>query len=343
MQAPWYAIIGSGITGLACARALVRHGHSVQLFEKSRGPGGRLASRRTQHATFDLGAQYFTARSGEFQEELNAWRETGVVGRWPHSLWVCENGHWQPKLDDEIRWVGAPRMSALTRYLSQGLDLRTQCRIEHLIQEGAEWWLRDAKGLRHGPFNKVIVTLPAPQALSLLAPHSSLLAQACQRIEMSPCWAAYALLEASLPRLEIPEPGWQAAFMNGGPLRFVTRNASKPGREDQGESLSLLATSNWSRTHLERDPQWVATRLLAAFTERYPAPLPDIQLLDAHRWRFAQPESEMAIGNEAQDFLIDSSGLALGGDGLSAGRLEDAWHSGHRLGNYLSKQEETTA
>lgn len=188
-----FAIIGGGISGLACARALIRHGHSVQLFEKSRGPGGRLASRRTPSATVALGAQYFTARSPELQSELAAWQQANVVAPWPHSLWVCEESDWQHKQGNQARWVGVPRMSALTRHLSQDIDLHTQCRIEQLHREESIWWLQDDQGIRHGPFTQVILAIPAPQAQPLLAPHAPALTRTCQRIEMNPCWTAYAL------------------------------------------------------------------------------------------------------------------------------------------------------
>lgn len=41
------AIVGSGIAGLTCARILQQEGHKVTLFEKSKGPGGRVATRLT--------------------------------------------------------------------------------------------------------------------------------------------------------------------------------------------------------------------------------------------------------------------------------------------------------
>lgn len=38
--------IGAGMAGLSCAQALRRQGHAVVLFDKGRGPGGRMSSRR---------------------------------------------------------------------------------------------------------------------------------------------------------------------------------------------------------------------------------------------------------------------------------------------------------
>ena len=56
------AVIGAGMAGLAAARTLAAAGHAVQVFDKGRGIGGRLSTRRTDYGAFDHGAQYATVR-----------------------------------------------------------------------------------------------------------------------------------------------------------------------------------------------------------------------------------------------------------------------------------------
>jgi len=56
------AIIGAGLAGAFCARALAEAGRRVCVFEKSGGTGGRLSTRRSAAGEFDHGAQYLTAR-----------------------------------------------------------------------------------------------------------------------------------------------------------------------------------------------------------------------------------------------------------------------------------------
>mgnify|MGYP001382774367 CR=1 FL=1 len=66
------AIVGAGMAGVACARTLVQAGHRVTLFEKSRGAGGRMATRRSEFGGFDHGAQFFTVRDERFRQALEA-------------------------------------------------------------------------------------------------------------------------------------------------------------------------------------------------------------------------------------------------------------------------------
>ena len=73
------AVIGAGIAGATCARALSRAGCAVHVVDKSRGAGGRLATRRLEWldpsgrrriAAFDHGAPAFTASGADFRQFL---------------------------------------------------------------------------------------------------------------------------------------------------------------------------------------------------------------------------------------------------------------------------------
>jgi predicted NAD/FAD-dependent oxidoreductase len=76
------AVIGAGIAGTACASALQRAGYQVSLFDKSRGPGGRMSTRRGEDWQCDHGAQYFTARAPAFRAEVARWEAAGVAAQW---------------------------------------------------------------------------------------------------------------------------------------------------------------------------------------------------------------------------------------------------------------------
>lgn len=329
------AIIGAGIAGLACARALDAVGLPATLFDKARGPGGRMSSRRLPEAVVDLGAQFFSVRASDFGRQVEAWRRAGCAAPWPTSLWSAEAGRWQRHADDLARFAGSPRMSAVTRHLAAGLEVVAGTRIERLEGSAGRWTLVDERGARHGPFARVVITAPSPQAQALVAPHDATLAAACEAVVQRPCWAAWALFDAPLPALPGVDDGWQAVRLNDPRLRFVTRNQLKPGRQEQGESLSLLANLAWSETRLEESPEAIGEALLETFREALPAGvhLPAPSALGAHRWLYAQPE-ESGVGEA--DYRLSASGLALCGDGWRGPRVEDAWLSGHHLGEALA-------
>ena len=100
------AIVGAGVAGLAAARALDTQKYMI--FEKSRGPGGRLASKRVDDLRVDIGAQFFTAREPRFQEIVSDAVDAGFVERWKPRMGTFINGHAIASPDSEVRFVGPP-------------------------------------------------------------------------------------------------------------------------------------------------------------------------------------------------------------------------------------------
>jgi renalase len=133
------AIIGTGIAGITAAHCLQAAGHSVQLFDKSRGSGGRMASKRSDAGALDLGAQYFTARDRDFVAAVKQWKTRGWVERWMPNLYNAKNGHMSFSPDEQERWVGTPRMSSICRAMLAGMPVQFSCRITEVFR-GAQHW-----------------------------------------------------------------------------------------------------------------------------------------------------------------------------------------------------------
>ena len=77
------AVIGAGMTGITCARALYVAGYDVTVFEKSRGLGGRMATRRVgKTLTIDHEAQFITARSDAFKSFMQRACKAGTAEIW---------------------------------------------------------------------------------------------------------------------------------------------------------------------------------------------------------------------------------------------------------------------
>ena len=61
------AIIGAGIAGISLANLLQKK-VNLTVFEKSRGVGGRMATRRAAPYQFNHGAQYFKIANKAFKD-----------------------------------------------------------------------------------------------------------------------------------------------------------------------------------------------------------------------------------------------------------------------------------
>ncbi|MCU1722576.1 NAD(P)/FAD-dependent oxidoreductase [Pseudomonas sp. 5P_5.1_Bac1] len=318
------AIIGAGIAGLSAARALQKEGLTVHLFDKGHGSGGRMASKRSEAGALDLGAQYFTARDRRFVEQIQHWQAKGWVAEWKPQLYNYRDGQLSPSPDEQTRWVGTPRMSAITRGLLKDVTVNFSCRISEVFRGKQYWHLQDTEGCSHGPFSKVIVAVPAPQAAALLAATPKL-AAAAAGVQMEPTWAIALGFDTPLAT------PMQGCFVQDCALDWLARNRSKPGREERLDTWVLHATSAWSKQHIDLQKEAVIEQLLGDFAELVGCAVPAPSFTLAHRWLYARPASNHEWGALADADL----GLYACGDWCLSGRVEGAWLSGQEAARRL--------
>lgn len=312
------AIIGSGISGLTVGNLVRDAGVDAVVFEKARGPGGRISSKRWGSSGVDMGAQYLTIRTDAFREFLGQ-RAPGAVAPWSGRL-RHENGQGELEpFPEETRCVGFPRMSAISRVLSEPLNVETATPVRQAWQGDGKWRLETDRG-RFGPYDALVVTTPPAQASTLL-PGLQDSGLALEDFRMSPCWA----VAAQFPeRLHL---GFEGASLRGPVLDWVACDSSKPGRDSGGNCWVLHATPSWSRQNLGLAPDEAAERLLSAFRERFGIKAEPLEWI-GHCWRYARPDP----GGDAPGWLsLDALGLGICGDWLCGGRVEGAFTSGLAL------------
>lgn len=320
-----FAVVGAGLSGMTLARELEQAGHRCQVFEKSRGRGGRLATRRRDAWQADHGAQYFTARDPAFQQEVERWVASGWVAPWPVSPVVLELDGVRSSPDEQTRYVGTPTMNAMVQGLGEGLDLFVQTRVDRLERVGHQWRLWDDRGEQYGQFDAVLLTAPLAQSLALLPQGSSLEVPLRGITPMLPCWTL-AITFSDATGIEA-----DAAFVKTGVVNWLARDSSKPGRAAEPETWVAHFTAQWSANHLDASDSLLEQQCLAALRRLSPAELPAVSDRFKHRWLYARSGAETRL-----DVAFDSSlGIGLAGDWTQGDRLEGAWRSGHRLAKTL--------
>ena len=125
-----HIVIGAGLAGLTVARAL-----KAPIIEKSKGLGGRLATRRVGEEKFDHG--------------LSFWPDTIEAQKLNHGSYVTEG------------------MTSLAKSLASELNITRDNRVLKLEQIQSGWRLQTQTGLIEA--QNVILTAPMPQALELIA------------------------------------------------------------------------------------------------------------------------------------------------------------------------------
>jgi renalase len=316
-----FAVIGAGMAGLACAHELARADAKVTVFERSRGLGGRLATRRVGQLAFDHGAQFITARSRPFGRYAETALRAGMLDAWRPRI-MEDDRSWPAPIEDW--WIGQPGMSALVRPLARNISVQGGTAVHELIPSQRGWELQTDSGRQDVTFRAVAVAVPAPQAYSLLGAHGRAFRHIAE-VRMAPCWTGMFAFD---PPIDL---GANARRWTQGPIAWAACDSSKGGRPPGAQCWVVHATSAWSREHLDIDATEAAQLLFRAFSECVGLALPRPVHQDAHRWRHALVEEPLGLS-----CLVDEE-MSAGacGDWCIAPRVEAAYESGRALAHSM--------
>lgn len=344
------AIIGAGVSGITCARTLLKAGHTVTLFEKRGAAGGRMTSSVSDYGHFDTGVQYFTAIDKRFQTLVEYSLEVNpdILKKWSASNPRLLNSTGRIDIDHMpspyTHWVSAPDMAALPKMWAEEIEnTHYNCRairVEREETENGEQWYVVEQGrmlteVRHGGFDSVILAMPAPQALELLRDITipNTMQRALKKVAFKPCWTLLlAYPQAAQSGLHALGPQWNAARSTHHRIAWLCRESSKPARGET-ERWTVQANMDWSNEHFIDDPLRVRDKLQKVFTE-----VTGIRTRPAYsdvvRWRYA--EADKPYG---KSHLLDME-LELGicGDWCLGKRVEDAFVSGLELALQMIKK-----
>jgi len=302
------AIIGAGMAGIAAGRQLHANGWTPTLFDKSRGIGGRLATRRSDHWRFDHGCPHFIATDDRFQALLDSLHHRRSLHIW------TAGGSIEP-----------PGMSGAARAAAGDLTVMGQAEVIAVEKTSCGWRIADRDGVIEAPgngaFSALVLALPSPQIMPILKT-ADITIPALQNVVYAPCWTLMLGFETA------PDLARPMQRFDHGPLEKIIDENGKPGRAG---TVVVHAGAAWSRQNLERDKEDIAAEMLALFQAASglgTAP----SYKSAHRWRYANVERSAAV-----PFIWDAAqSLGLAGDWANGPGVEAAFLSGHDLAAEMS-------
>lgn len=292
------AVVGAGLSGLICAKQLQKVGYEVAVVEKSRGLGGRLATRRIAGTWADHGVRYLESQGFLTQQLLDTMGDRAILHAW--DLPVS-----QVNSDDVIplptgRYVADQGLTAVAKALAEGLNIHRGQRVVAIAPHRDGWMLTcetvastPDEPLTHLTAKALVLMIPAPQALELTQPlvaeHPSLLqvVQSLQSVEFDPCITAIA---AYAPGTLDPNPMQACHFTSHPSLAWVSVDNRKKSHAPATEAIAVVvqSTAAFAKQHLDNgDLVPVGQSLLEAAAPYLSESLVQPEILQVHRWRYA--------------------------------------------------------
>lgn len=310
----------------------------MTLLEKSRGPGGRLATRRVADQPFDTGAQFFSVRDERFASTVQQWTAAGVVREW--CVGFSAVGQPQDAGDGHPRYLAVGGMNRLAKYLAQGFDLQALHTVTKLVQVGNAWQVHvETPEFMGTPqsftADAVVLTAPGPQAVRLLESSG---------LPVDPRLAAVRYAECCCLLLDFPEAA-EAVLPAPGGLRVVDdaavtwiasqRQKGLRATGSTGDGLVVHTSPAWSAEHFSATNDDLLAALMPAVTAvLLRAGITAIpRTVQLKKWRYSLPTVLM---NEPCLRVETSAALLIASDGCGGRpRIEGAWLSGRAAAELL--------
>ena len=361
------AIIGAGMAGLAAARQLHQRcpDLDITVYEKSRGYGGRVATRRRDGFVFDHGAQNIKP-SPDVERFMTQELPTDHLRDVTLPIWTFDAENYISAGDEdqnrEHKWIYSDGLNRLGKLLSEGLDVRREVRVAMLRRrtkdEGRknsthekpssfivrrsseEYELFDTHNQAVGSADLVLLTPPAPQTGDILtasdldAPEKDVLLAELGKAAYTRC------LSFALPyRRRIEQPFY--ALINTDrkhPIAWLAlEHAKGPERCPEGSSLlQAQMAPQWSLDHWDVPVKEIVPQVAELVSALLGEDLRDPLWCDRQGWRYAQPISGADFDMLNQ--IGASYGLFFAGDYTAGkGRVHLAIESGWRVADLITQ------
>ena len=307
-------VIGAGVAGLAAARALQRAGREVAVLEKSRGLGGRAATRTVHGNRVDHGAQFFTVRDERFQKQVDAWREAGRVAVWSKGFHTLRPDGLKEPSDGHPRYIFPAGMSTFGKLLSEELTVRRETRATRVFRF-ENGWRAETEGGETFSAQRLIVNMPPEGGQGLCKGQlKGETVRALEKVAFAPCFTVI----AGYPPDRAPD--WRGVTIkDDAVLSWLSHDSSK--RESRDAVLVLHSAPAFAREHFDDGPKEIEKRMLEAarpLGDWIPEPL----WTDGQRWRYSM------VTEPVEKPYVEDDGLLFCGDWCGGAKLEAAYLSG---------------
>jgi renalase len=320
------AVIGAGIAGLTCAQKLHQAGKSVVLIDKSRGLGGRLATRRLAGTHADHGVCYLQAKGDRFQHWIDELVSIGILRVWTEGIHrLVADGSLQLPTKFANYYAAPSGATSIAKYLGRDLEIIGDKLITSIDPINHGWRLSSKDPEFSLTAAQVVVATPPAQALAIT---KETIDQTCiqqlSQIQFSRSITAIVVYPAT-DQIAAAAITWQGIQCIEHPtLAWIGLDSSKQLNPTQ-PVLVIQSSAAFAEQYFDApDLAIVGQKLIdeiATFTSNLTTP----ELVQVHRWGYAfaqNPLSDLFLAAKT------AAPLYFGGDWCGGNRVESAYISG---------------
>ena len=320
------AVIGAGLAGITFA-SIMKDKFNVKIFEKSRGIGGRMSTRKETPFIFDHGTQFFKIKTTECKEFFSQLFTQEIIQPWSFKLAYFEGNHLREikiiKNADKF-YVGVPNMDSILKYISRDCNVILNTKIEKIKRKNEKWELYDQNKQSCGIYDWVILTLPAEQSLDLIS-HKTSFYPYVKKIKMKGCYSLMVGMNKSL------QLGFDAAFIENKDIAWLALNNSKPSRT-KNHCLLVNSSYDYATKNIDTPKDKVLEHLLNISCNLINYDLFKSSFIKIHQWRYVEAEC-----SPKENYFIDyENKIAVCGDWLINSRVEGAFLSANELSKEIT-------
>ncbi len=321
------AVIGAGITGVTLANILKKK-VTITVFEKSRGVGGRMATRRAEPYQFNHGAQYFKVENKEFEYFLQPLMSNKIIKPLESNQIEILNKKVikSTKIYNKKYYTAESKMNSVVKYLiNNNFFIKLLCKIEKTIKENDKWFVIDSDKVYYGPYDWLFITIPPYQATEILNDNFKFL-DILKKIKMRSCYSLMLGFD------KVKEFDFDSALFLDEDVQWLSIRR-KIIENKEYYNLLINSSYNFAEQNINGSKDKISDYLIKKVSDILKCQLNNYEYKDLHFWRYAMSEKNNNLGS----LLDEDLKIIVCGDWCMNGKVEGGFLSAKDAVNKLLK------
>ena len=321
------AIIGAGITGVTIANLLQKK-YNLTVFEKSRGVGGRMATRRAEPYQFNHGAQYFKVENKEFKDFVQPLMVNKIIKplKTNQIEILNKNVIKRTKIYNQQYFTAGSKMNSVVKYLiNNNFSIKLLCKIEKILKENDNWFIIDSNKVSYGPYNWLFITIPPNQAIEILY-NSFKFLDIIKKIKMRSCYSLMLGFD------EIKEFDFDTALFLDEDIQWLSIS-KKILEKKEYYNLLINSSYNFAEQNINGSKDKISNYLIKQVSDILQCELNNYKHKALHFWKYAMSEKNNNLGS----LLDEDFKIIVCGDWCMNGKVEGGFLSAKDAVNKLLK------